>query len=422
MSQPHHAVIIGGGFGGLNAAKALAALPVQVTLIDRRNFHLFQPLLYQVASGGLSPGDIAAPLRTVLNQYPNVQVLLGEVTAIDAVARTVTVCGNPAPYDTLVVAAGAENFYFGNADWAEHAPALKTVEDATEIRSRILTAFEAAEREPDRDKRLAWLRFVVVGGGPTGVELSGAIAEISRDTMRADFRRIRPEESQIILLDGSDRILPSFEPDLSEKAARYLIRLGVLPRTGVRVTSIDAEGVALTSPKGTERIGSRTVLWAAGVRSSALGGILARQTGVELDRGGRVPIGADLSIAGHPEIFVIGDLARFEQDGQPLAGVAPVAMQQGTHLGRVLRDRFAGRTPPPFRYVDRGIMAVIGRHAAVADIGGVRFGGHLAWLAWLFLHLFMLVGYQNRVLVAIRWAFQYFTYSRGARLITPGRV
>jgi NADH dehydrogenase len=418
MSERHRVLIVGGGFGGLNAARSLARLPVEVTLVDRRNFHLFQPLLYQVASGGLSPGDIAAPLRHVLARNRNTRVLMADVARIDAAGRRAVLDdGASLPYDTLVLATGATHHYFGHDDWAEFAPGLKTIEDATEVRRRILDAFERAEREPDPALRRLWLRFVIVGGGPTGVELAGAISEISRDAMRGDFRTINPEESQILILDGSDRVLPSFRPELSEKAARHLIKLDVLPRNGVRVTRIDADGVDLTGPNGPERIDAKTVLWAAGVKPSPMGRALAEPLGAEVDRAGRVRVGPDLSVPGHPEVIVIGDVALFEQDGQPLVGVAPVAIQQGWHVGKVVGARLKGRTPPAFRYFDFGIMATIGRNAAVADMFGVRFAGRLAWLAWLFVHLMQLVGFQNRLVVALKWALLYATYNRGARLI-----
>ncbi len=415
----HHAVIIGGGFGGMNAARVLGSVPARVTLIDRRNFHLFQPLLYQVASGGLSPGDITAPLRHVLRREKNVSVLLAEVTSIDTVRRTVELDdGSELGYDTLIIAAGARNFYFGNDHWQRAAPGLKSIEDATEVRARILGAFENAERARDAAMRKEWLRFVVVGAGPTGVELAGAIAEISRDTMRGDFRNIKPEESEILLLEGSPRLLPAFPPDLSEKAERSLIRLGVRSRTGVRVTNIDSAGVDLTGPNGPERIVTRTVLWAAGVTMSPLGAMIAKQTGAETDRAGRVRVQSDLSIANHPEILVVGDLALFEQDGKPLPGLCPVAMQQGWHVRPVIEARLASKPAPAFRYHDKGTMATIGRNMAVADLGFVRFGGLLAWLAWLFIHLLYIVGFENRVLIALKWGFQYLTFNRGARLIT----
>ncbi len=404
----------------MNAARALARLPVDISLVDRRNFHLFQPLLYQVASGGLSPGEIAAPLRSVLSHLSNLRVLMAEVTGFDVGARRVFMGKEALEYDTLMVAAGAENHYFGHADWTAHAPGLKTIEDATLMRSRILDAFEQAERNPDVQARRQWLRFVVVGAGPTGVELAGAISEIARDTLRRDFRLIRPEESEIILVEGGPRVLPTFKPDLSEAAERSLIRLGVRARTGVQVTAIDGEGVTIETGGRTEVIHAKTVLWAAGVRASRLGPLLAQAAGVETDRAGRIRIGPDLSIAGHPEIMVLGDLALCEQDGQPLPGVSPVAMQHGWHSASVMAARLANRPAPAFRYRDKGTMATIGRASAVVDLGFIRYSGLLAWLTWLFVHLLYLVGYRNRLVVAIQWAFQYSTFNRGARLITGG--
>ena len=411
-------VIIGGGFGGLNAAQALGGLPVEVTLIDKRNFHLFQPLLYQVATGGLSPGDVAAPLRSILRRNKNVTVLLEEVTAIDPASRVVHFAAGQLVYDVLILAAGAENHYFGNDQWAQFAPALKTIEDATEIRRRILLAFENAEREPDPALRRQWLRFAIVGAGATGVELSGAIGEIARDTLRGDFRRIHPEQAEILLLDAGARVLPAMKPDLSDKAERSLVRLGVRTRTNVHVTAIDADGISVRSAAGPERILCRTVLWAAGVRASSLGRQIAERIGCEIDSAGRVKVSADLTIPNHPEIFVIGDTALCIQGGQRLPGVSPVAMQQGWYVAKAIAARLKGRTPPPFHYTDRGTMATIGRKAAVVDLGVVRFGGTLAWLAWLFLHLLYLVTFRSRVMVAIQWAFQYATFNRGARLIT----
>lgn len=413
-------VIIGGGFAGMNAAKLLGGLPVQVTLVDRRNFHLFQPLLYQVASGGLSPGDIAAPLRDVLSRFPNVRTLMAEVTGFDpANGRILLHDQSDLPYDTLILAAGAENFYFGNPQWQQFAPGLKTIEDATKIRSRILSAFEKAELETDPEVRRSWLRFVVVGAGPTGVELAGAIGEIARDTLRHDFRAIRPAEAQILLLEGAKHTLPQFKEDLSEKAERALIKLGVRVRTCVRVTNIDAAGVSLITDVGSaERIEARTVIWAAGVRASGLGKKLADAVGAETDRGGRIKVSGDLSIPGHPQIFVLGDLAWCEQDGAALPGLCPVAMQQGWYAARVIKLRLQGKVVPPFHYVNKGIMATIGRASAVADLGFIRFGGVFAWLAWLFIHLMYLVGFRSRFVVAIQWGFQYLTFNRGARLIT----
>ena len=418
----HEVVIIGGGFGGLYCARALRRAPAHITLIDRRNFHLFQPLLYQVATGGLSPGDIAAPLRHVLRRQKNARVLLGEVTGTDAGRKRVFMGDNEVPYDTLVVAAGSRNHYFGNDAWEQCAPGLKTVEDATAIRHRIFFAFEAAERESDPEKRARWLTLIVVGGGPTGVELAGTLGEIANDTLKGNFRSIRPEEAQILLLEGSPRLLPPYPPDLSEKAERELIRLGVRPRSGVRVIDIDPEGVTLETPNGRERIGARTVLWAAGVAASPLGKLIAEQTGAEVDKGGRVPVAPDLTIHGHPEIFVIGDLAHAKDirdpEGKPLPGVAPVAMQQGKYVARAIRDRLAGHEIRPFRYFDKGNLATIGRAAAVAQFGRIHISGLFAWLVWLFVHLLYLVEFQNRVIVLVQWAFQYLTFNRGARLIT----
>ncbi len=419
MASRFHVVIVGGGFGGLNAARALDSLPVDVTLIDRRNFHLFQPLLYQVATGGLSPGDIAAPLRSVLSKEKNVTVLLDEVTEIDPAARLVKVKNcPPLHYDALIAAAGAESSYFGHNDWSKFAPSLKTIEDATEIRGRILKAFENAERESDPEARREWMRFVIVGGGPTGVELSGAIAEIARDTLRDDFRRIHPEEAEIILLDAGPRILAAMKPDLSAKAERSLIHLGVRPRNGVRVNGVDERGVTLNGPSGEERIDARTVLWTAGVHATPLNRQVAAALGIPTDREGRIAVGPDLSVPGHPEIFVVGDAAAFVQDGHVLPGVSPVAIQQGQYMKKAISARISGETSPPFHYWDKGTMATIGRKSAVADLGFVRFNGVLAWLAWLFLHLLYLVTFRSRVSVALQWAFQYFTFNRGARIIT----
>ena len=410
----HRVVILGGGFGGLYAAKALRRAPVDITLIDRRNFHLFQPLLYQVATGSLSPGEIAAPLRSVLSRQRNVRVVLEEAVSLDAGQRLV----GALPYDTLVVATGSRNTYFGNDQWQSVAPGLKSIEDATAMRRKILYAFEAAEREPDLAARRAWLTFVVVGAGPTGVELAGALSEIATDTLRHDFRSIHPEESRILLLDGSPRVLPSYPEDLSAAAERSLVRLGVRSRNNVRVTAIDAEGVTLRTPQGEERLETRTVLWAAGVAPSEFGGVLERCSGAKLDRQGHVMVGPDLTIPGHPEIFVIGDLAYLEQDGKPLPGVAPVAMQQGRYVAQAILERLRGRPSKPFHYFNKGSLAVIGRAAGVADFGRLHFHGLPAWLLWLFVHLMYLVQFQNRLVVFIHWGFLYLTFDRGARLIT----
>jgi NADH dehydrogenase len=412
------AVILGGGFGGLYAAKALSD-HAKVTLIDRRNYHLFQPLLYQVATGSLSPGEIAAPLRSLLRNHRDTLVLLDEARDLDAENRRVILAHEaPVSYTHLIVATGASNDYFGNAGWSAIAPGLKSIEDATAMRRKILSAFEAAEREPDPVQRYAWLTFVVVGAGPTGVELAGALAEIARDTLRRDFRHFRPEDAQILLFDGSPHVLPSYPEDLSEQAARQLIRLGVRPRTNVRVVAMDADGLTLQTPDGEERLATHTLLWAAGVQPSAFRRVLARRAGAPLDRQGRVMVSPDLSIPGHPEIFVIGDMACLEQDGRPLPGVAPVAMQQGRYVAGLIRAQAEGRSVPPFRYRDKGSLAVIGRAAGVADFGRVHFHGWPAWLLWLFVHLMYLAQFRNRVLVFIRWGFQYLSFDRGARLIT----
>ena len=413
-----HVVILGGGFGGLYAAKALSD-HAKVTLIDKRNFHLFQPLLYQVATGSLSPGEIAAPLRSLLRSHPDTFVLLDEAVDLDAENRRVVLAHEvPIEYTHLIVATGASNSYFGHDEWAAVAPGLKSIEDATAMRHKILNAFEAAEREPDPVQRRAWLTFVVVGGGPTGVELAGALAEIARDTLRRDFRHFRSEESRILLLDGSPHVLPAYPVDLSEQAARQLIRLGVRPRTNVKVIAMDAEGLTLQTPDGEERLPTRTVLWAAGVKPSAFGKVLEERAGAKLEHCGQVMVAPDLSIPGHPEIFVIGDMAFLEQDGKPLPGMAPVAMQEGRYVAGLIRAQAEGRTVAPFRYHDEGSLAVIGRAAGVADFGRLHFHGWPAWLLWLFVHLMYLAQFRNRVLVFIRWGFQYLSFDRGAGLIT----
>jgi NADH dehydrogenase len=417
----HRVVILGSGFGGLRAAQALRRAPVDLTVVDRRNFHLFQPLLYQVATGSLSPSEICTPIRAILREQKNTRVLLGEATGLDAAGRRLILRDGAIPYNTLIVATGAQNFYFGNAAWQEIAPGLKSIEDATAMRHKILYAFEAAERDPDPEHRRAWLTFVIVGAGPTGVELAGALAEIARDTLRHDFRSIHPEESRILLLEGSPHVLPSYVEKLSVDAEQSLIKLGVLPRTNVRVTAIDQASVTLDSG---ERIEARTVLWAAGVAPSDFGKVLASgissngSAGALLNKHGQVVVSPDLTVPGHPEIFVIGDLAYFEQDGKAVPGVAPVAMQEGRYAAETIVARLRGQTPKPFHYHDKGSLAVIGRAAGVADLGRLKFGGTLAWLAWLFIHLMYLVQFRNRVIVFIRWGFQYVSFDRGARLIT----
>jgi NADH dehydrogenase len=418
----HRVVILGGGFGGLAAAKALARAPVRVTVVDRRNFHLFQPLLYQVATGGLSPADIAAPLRALLAQQRNARVLLAEATDLDPAARRVLFSDGALDYDSLIVACGAHHHYFGHPEWEPIAPGLKTLEDATAIRRKILVAFEAAEREPDPARRAAWLTFVLVGGGPTGVELAGALAEIARHTLKHDFRRIDPAAAHILLVEGAERILPPYMPALSARAERSLARLGVETRTRTRVTAIAAGQVELECDGRSERISARTVVWAAGVAGAPFGRVLAARAAAELDRAGRVVVRPDLTLPAHPEIFVVGDLASCAAgtDGKPLPGVAQVAMQQGRYAARVIARRARGgaEQEPPFRYRDYGSMAVIGRGAGIADFGWLRLARAPAWLVWLFVHLMALVDFENRLLVFIQWAWSYATWNRGARLIT----
>ena len=422
----HRVVVIGGGFGGLHASRMLAGCKeVDVTLIDRRNFHLFQPLLYQVATGGLSSIDIAYPLRVVFRSAKNVHTLLGEVVDIDVEGRYVHVVGVEAevhqeiPYDSLVVATGSTHHYFGHPEWERVAPGLKTLEDAQEIRRRILSAFEAGEQESDAERRRAWLTFVIVGGGPTGVDLAGALGEIANDTLRGEFRSIRSEEARIFLIEASPRVLAAYPEQLSERANEALRKLGVLPIAHARVVGVDEQGVEVESPDGHRRIDSRTVLWAAGVQASPLGALLVEKAAAQIDRSGRVQVGPYLTLPEHPEIYVIGDLAGATTAGKAaLPALAPVAMQQGDFAGKRIRAQLAGRTTQPFHYHDHGTMATIGRAAAVAEIAGLKLSGWLAWVTWLFVHLMYLVGFQNRLLVLIQWAFQYFTFNRRARLIT----
>lgn len=414
-----HVVIVGGGFGGLNAARALRRVPVQITLIDRRNFHLFQPLLYQVATGALSPANIATPLRALLKKQSNVSVLLGEVHAIDVANRRLTLDHRDVPYDALVVATGARHHYFGHAEWEQLAPGLKTIEDATSMRRRVLLAFEEAERTQDPQALQSLLTFVIVGAGPTGVELCGALADLARHTLRREFRHIKPESARVLLVEGADRILPTYPPKLSAKALARLTGLGVEVLLHAIVTDVQPDHVTIKRENTTENVATRTVLWAAGVQASPLGKVLADATGAQLDKAGRVIVQPDLTIPNHPEIFVIGDLANCRgADGKTVPGVAPAAMQQGTYAARLIASRLRATTLPPFRYNDRGSMAIIGRAAAVADLGWARFNGPLAWMAWLFLHLLALVQYQNKVLVLTQWAWNYITRNRSARLIT----
>ncbi|HET7754600.1 MAG TPA: NAD(P)/FAD-dependent oxidoreductase [Anaeromyxobacteraceae bacterium] len=405
-------VIIGGGFAGLYCARALRRAPLHVTVVDRRNHHLFQPLLYQVATAGLNAADIAGPIRHVLRRQRNAEVLLGDVTDLDLRSRRVQLGdGESITYDFLVLATGVTHSYFGHPDWASLAPGLKTIEDALEIRRRVLSAFEYAERERDAARRGAWLTFVVIGGGPTGVELAGALAEIARHTLREDFRHFDPREARIVLLEGTDRVLPTYAPELSARAKQQLIELGVDVRTSSLVTAIDAEGVFC----GAERIRTNTVLWGAGVQGSPL----ARALGVPLDRAGRVIVRPDLTVPGHDEVYVVGDLAAVAQEGRPpVPGVAPAAIQEGKHAARNVLASLRGEPRQPFRYVDKGSLATIGRAAAVADLRGLRLSGFVAWLAWLLVHIFFLIGFRNRVFVILQWAWHYATFDRGSRLIT----
>jgi NADH dehydrogenase len=411
-------VIVGGGFGGLNAAKALLRAPVEVTLVDRRNFHLFQPLLYQVATGGLTPADIAAPLRAIFGREKNVRVLRAEVSDLDLERRELALDGDVLTYDYLILATGATHHYFGRDDWARWAPGLKTIEDATGIRARILDSFERAERERDPAKREALLTFVIVGGGPTGVELSGAIGELARETLAFDFRAIDPRSSRILLLEAADRLLLGYPPELSVRAAKALADLGVSVWTNVKVTRVEEGGVTIDRRGEADVLRAETILWAAGVKASPLGEKLATRSQARVDRAGRILVEPDLSLLGHPEVFVVGDLASLHQDGEPLPGVAPVAIQQGRYVARALENRIAGKPSPPFRYQDRGSLAVIGRARAVALVWGRRFSGYPAWLLWLFVHLLYLVEFESRVIVAIQWGWSYLTRNRRARIIT----
>ncbi|WP_083422971.1 NAD(P)/FAD-dependent oxidoreductase [Stigmatella aurantiaca] len=403
-------VILGGGFGGLHAALRLKRAPVRVTLVDRHNHHLFQPLLYQVATATLSPSDIASPLRGLLGRH-HIAVLLAEATRVDVAAKRVILADGELPYDSLIVATGATHSYFGNNAWAAHAPGLKTIEDALEIRKQVLLAFELAEREPDPALRRQLLTFVIAGGGPTGVELAGALAEISRHALVRDFQNIDPTQARIILVEGNHHLLPTYPEPLARRARQSLERLGVEVRAGARVTRIDETGVFV----GDEHIPARTKLWAAGVAASPL----ARSLGVELDRAGRVPVSPELTLPGRKDVFVIGDLASLQQDGHPIPGVAPAAMQQGKHAASNILRQLQGKPMEPFRYNDRGTFSVIGRGAAVG-IAMARFqmSGYPAWLAWLFIHVLFLIGFRSRVAVLLNWAYSYLAFRRSARIIT----
>jgi len=427
---PHQVVIVGGGFGGLYAAQQLGqAQDVEVTLIDKRNFHLFQPLLYQVATGGLSPGDIASPLRGVLSQQKNTKVLMGEVTDVDPDSQSVTLNdGRTLPYDSLIVATGMSHFYFGRDDWATIAPGLKTVEDALEMRRRIFDAFEAAENTDDPELRQALLTFVIVGGGPTGVELAGSLAELAYHTLKPDFRDIDTTATRVILVEGMDRVLPPFPPELSARAQQDLEKMGVQVLTKTLVTDIQGNQVTLKEGDGVTTLQAATVLWAAGVRDPGMGGILADRTGVERDRSGRVMVAPDLSLPSHPNIFVIGDLAHFAHQGErPLPGVAPVAVQEGKYVAKLIQKRLGqGSEIPgdevPFLYKDGGTLAVIGRHSAVVNLPWTKLTGFPAWFVWLFVHIFFLIEFDNKLMVMVQWASNYLTRKQGARLITEQKL
>ncbi len=412
-------MVVGGGFGGLHAVKALRRAPVEVTLVDRENYHLFQPLLYQVATGGLSPANIAAPLRSILRRQRNASVIQAEAADFDLAGKRVVLADGEVGFDWLIVAAGATHSYFGRQDWAPLAPGLKTIEDATDIRARVLSAFERAERTDDPAERRRLMTFVIVGGGPTGVELAGALSELSRHTLKHDFRRINPEDARILLIDAGPRVLGMYPERLSNKALAFLERLQVTVHNGERVTSISPTEVTVSRGETEERIEAETVLWAAGVQASPLAAKLAGAAGKETDRAGRIAVEPDLTLAGFPSVFVIGDMASLKDAaGKPLPGVAPVAVQQGEHAARTIRDRLKGKTPPPFKYRDLGSMATVGRSAAVAEMGRFQFAGFFAWLMWLFVHIMLLVTFENRLLVLSQWIWSYVTHGRSARLIT----
>lgn len=409
-AAPQHVVIIGAGFGGLNAALALAKAPVNITMIDKHNYHLFQPLLYQVATAGLSPADIASPIRALLRDQPNATVLLAKVTGIDPVARQVQMDDRRVPYDKLIIATGARHSYFGRDDWERFAPGIKRIDDATTLRRRILLAFERAENEPDPVERQRLLNFIVIGGGPTGVEMAGAIAELARKALSRDFRRIDPRLANITLIEAMPRVLATFHPNLSDAAREALTDLGVKVRLGKPVTVCDEDGVVVDG----ERLWARTIIWGAGVMASPAG----KWLGVECDRAGRIMVAPDLSVPGMPDIFVIGDTAHALRNGKPLPGVAAVAKQQGQYVGRLIATRLAGRDLRGFRYRDYGSMATIGRRRAVAQIGRLRVSGYIAWLLWGIAHVYYLTGFRNRLVVGLNWMWNYMTFQSGTRLIT----
>ncbi len=412
-------IIIGGGFGGLYAAQNLGRQNVEVLLIDKRNFHLFQPLLYQVATGGLSPGDIASPLRAVVSKYKNIRVVKGEVQNIDLARKKVFLENEAYSYDQLIVAAGAQHHYFGNDQWAPKAPGLKTIEDALEMRRRIFQAFENAEKESDPQLRQAWLNFVIIGGGPTGVELAGALAELAYETLKNDFAAMDPSETRITLIEGAPRILGSYPEQLSVKAQKTLEKLGVNIKTDSLVIDIDDNQLRVQQGDASETIRAKTILWGAGVKMAGLADILARESDAVQDRTGRIHVSANLQLENYPEVFVIGDMAYLEdKNGEALPGVAPVAMQQGKYVAKLIRRQLKGKPVKPFRYLNKGSLAVIGRNAAVADFGFAHLAGWPAWLVWIFVHIAYLIEYENRLLVLIQWASNYLTRKKGARLIT----
>lgn len=418
-------LILGGGFGGLVAAQTLKRANAQITLIDKRNFHLFQPLLYQVATGSLSPGEIAAPLRSVLSRQKNTEVLLGEAVDLDPVTKNVTLRdGGVFPYDFLIIATGSETSYCGKNEWRDAAPSLKTIEEATAIRHKLLYAFERAERSASEAEARAWLTFVIVGAGATGLELAGALAEIARETLRHDFRRIRPEEARIILLEGGPRVLAAYPPDLSAKAESLVTRLGVEIRKDTFVTSVDSNGVQFKHGDTSGKLDAKTILWTGGVEATDFGRRLAQRTSAGTDRSGKIKVLPDLTIPNFSDIFVVGDLAFvLNEEGKPIPGVAQPAIQEGRYAAKVILARLAGKPKlPPFHYFNKGDMAVIGRAAAVADIFGIHISGLFAWFTWLFIHLMYIVEFQSRVQVFIQWGFEYLTFSRGARLITGSAV
>ena len=421
-SNLHHVVIVGGGFGGLYAAQKLAKAPVKVTLIDKRNFHVFQPLLYQVATGGLSPADISSPLRALLSKNKNTEVLMGEVTEIDPEQQTVKLRYRDVKYDSLILATGVTHQYFGN-DWEKNAPGLKTIENALEIRRKVFIAFESAEKEPNPERRKDWLTFVLVGGGPAGVELAGALAELAHGTLKEDFRNIDTSEAEIILLQSREHILPVYPPHLSLKARKSLEKLGVTVKTGVRVDDIRGQLVTYRDGDKLEQIRTRTVLWTAGMKASPIANMLAECADAQLDQAGRVIVEPDFHLSKYKNIFVVGDLAHYpDGEGGILPGIAPVAMQEGFYVARFIRNGIQNRPLKPFKYTDWGNLAVIGKHQAVVDMGWLKLSGFLAWFVWLFIHVFYLLEFDNKLIVMIQWAWSYFTESKGARLITtPGK-